>query len=176
VQEEKANQQGVKLSEWDAKRRDYTIYECYCELDIKGFEHKIKGEESGLEVPYRVTIEASSRRILSITRDYDEETAELPMRRRNFVKYTFVPGLGFYDIGLGHILGNTTTAVTAAWRELLDAGMFANFPGFLYAKASGRQMTNNFRVPPGGAAQIDTAATTSARRSCRCPTRSRRKP
>lgn len=155
VQEEKANQQGVKF-EWDATRRDYTIYECYCELDIPGFEHKIKGEETGLEVPYRVTIETTSRKILSIVRDYDESTAELPIRRRTFVKYTFVPGFGFYDIGLGHILGNTTTAITAAWRELLDAGMFANFPGFLYAKASARQSTNNFRVPPGGAAQIDT--------------------
>jgi hypothetical protein len=93
---------------------------------------------------------------LSLVRNYDEDTADLPEARINFVKYTFVPGFGFYDIGLLHILGNTTNAVTAAWRELLDAGMYANFPGFLYAKQSGRQNSNIFRVPPGGGAQIDT--------------------
>ena len=60
-------------------------------------------------------------------------------------------------MGLLHILGNTTNGLTAVWRELLDAGMYSNFPGFLYAKTSGRQNSNIFRVPPGGGAQIDTA-------------------
>jgi hypothetical protein len=72
------------------------------------------------------------------------------------VKYTFVPGMGFYDIGLLHILGNTTNAMTAAWRELLDAGMYANFPGFLMADTGARQNTNIFRVPPGGGALVKT--------------------
>ncbi|MEY4951647.1 MAG: hypothetical protein RL299_71, partial [Pseudomonadota bacterium] len=80
----------------------------------------------------------------------------MPEARRTFVKYTFVPGFGFYDIGLLHILGNTTNAVTAAWRELLDAGMYANFPGFLISDTGSRQNTNTFRIPPGGAAQIKT--------------------
>jgi len=107
-------------------------------------------------VPYRVTIDVSSRQILSVNRNYEEDEQELPEAKKVFVKYTFVPGMGFYDIGLLHILGNTTNALTAAWRELLDAGMYANFPGFLYAKAAGRQNSNIFRVPPGGGAQIDT--------------------
>jgi hypothetical protein len=64
--------------------------------------------------------------------------------------------LGFYDIGLLHILGNTTNALTAAWREMLDNGMYANFPGFLMADTGGRQNTNIFRVPPGGGAQVKT--------------------
>jgi hypothetical protein len=64
--------------------------------------------------------------------------------------------MGFYDIGLLHILGNTTNAITAAWRELLDAGMYANFPGFLYADTGARQNTNIFRVPPGGGALVKT--------------------
>ena len=68
-----------------------------------------------------------------------------------------MPGLKFYGMGLLHILGNTTNGLTAVWRELLDAGMYSNFPGFLYAKTSGRQNSNIFRVPPGGGAQIDTA-------------------
>jgi hypothetical protein len=156
VQEAKAAQQGISTDSMNPDDRDREIYEVYCELDIKGFEHKFKGKPSGLEIPYRVTIDVSSREILSIVRNYNEDTAELPEARKTFVKYTFVPGFGFYDIGLLHILGNTTNAVTAAWRELLDAGMFANFPGFLISDTGSRQNTNIFRIPPGGAAQVKT--------------------
>lgn len=156
AQREERSVQGIAAGSFRPEDRDREIYECYCELDIPGFEHKYKGKVSGLEVPYRVTIDLSSREILSIVRNYDEDDAELPEARTNFVKYTFVPGLGFYDIGLLHILGNTTNAITAAWREMLDAGMYANFPGFLYSDAGGRQNTNIFRVPPGGGALIKT--------------------
>jgi hypothetical protein len=156
AQREKAAQQGVTIDQDNPDDRDREIYECYCDLDIRGFEHKWKGKETGLEIPYRVTIDASSREILSIARNYDEDSADLPEARANFVKYTFVPGMGFYDIGLLHILGNTTNAVTAAWREMLDAGMFANFPGFLMADTGARQNTNIFRVPPGGGALVKT--------------------
>ncbi|UOF80304.1 head to tail connecting protein [Caudoviricetes sp.] len=156
VQEAKASQQGVTLESMNPDDRDREIYEVYCELDIKGFEHKYKGKPSGLEIPYRVTIDVSSRQILSIVRNYNEDTAKLPEARKTFVKYTFVPGFGFYDIGLLHVLGNTTNAVTAAWRELLDAGMYANFPGFLISDTGSRQNTNVFRIPPGGAAQVKT--------------------
>ena len=109
-----------------------------------------------LEVPYRVTIDVSSKEILSIVRNYNENTKELPVPRQQFVAYVFVPGLGFYPIGLLHILGNTTNAITAAWRELLDAGMYSNFPGFLMADTGARQNTNIFRVPPGGGALVKT--------------------
>jgi hypothetical protein len=148
--------EGVADSAMNPLDRDRQIYECYCELDIAGFEHKWKGKESGLEIPYRVTIDVSTKQILSIVRNYDEEEDQLPMARQNFVKYTFVPGVGFYDIGLLHILGNTTNAITAAWRELLDSGMYANFPGFLLADTGARQNTNIFRVPPGGGALVKT--------------------
>jgi hypothetical protein len=156
VQREKNEQQGVKPENMNPEDRDREIYECYCELDIKGFEHKWKGKETGLEIPYRVTIDVTSRKILSIVRNYNEDDQELPTPRKVFVKYTFVPGMGFYDIGLLHILGNTTNAITAAWRELLDAGMFNNFPGFLMADMGARQNTNIFRVPPGGMALVKT--------------------
>lgn len=155
--EAKASQQGITTTSANPEDRDREIYEIYCELDIKGFEHKFKGKITGLEIPYRVTIDVSSREILSITRNYDQpEAGMLPEARTTFVKYTFVPGLGFYDIGLLHILGNTTNAITAAWRELLDAGMYANFPGFLISDVGARQNTNIFRVPPGGGAQVKT--------------------
>lgn len=156
VQREQLSQQGISPDSYNPDDRDREIYECYCELNIRGFEHKFKGKETGLEIPYRVTIDVSSREILSVVRNFDEVDGELPDSRTNFVKYTFVPGMGFYDIGLLHILGNTTNAITAAWRELLDAGMYSNFPGFLLADTGARQNTNIFRVPPGGGALVKT--------------------
>jgi hypothetical protein len=155
VQIEKRSQEGIAVSVTNPDDRDREIYECYCELDMQGFHHKWKGKVTGLEIPYRVTIDASTKKILSIVRNYDDD-GELPEARQNFVKYTFVPGFGFYDIGLLHILGNTVNAITAAWRELLDAGMYANFPGFLMAETGARQNTNIFRVPPGGGALVKT--------------------
>ena len=156
-QRQEKDQQGVSDTIASTDDRDREIYECYCELDIKGYEHKHKGKPSGLEVPYRVTIDVSSKEVLSIVRNYDDsKETGLPEARQVFVKYTFVPGLGFYDIGLLNILGNTTNAITAAWRELLDAGMYSNFPGFLMADTGARQNTNIFRVPPGGGALVKT--------------------
>jgi hypothetical protein len=157
LDEEKKSQQGLTVNNYRPDDRDREIYEICCELNIPGFEHKHKGKDSGLEIPYVVTIDLSTRQILAISRNFDEDDQELPTARTRYVKYTFVPGLGFYDIGLLHILGNTTNAVTAAWREMLDNGMYANFPGFLTAKSGTRQNTNIFRIPPGGSAQIDTA-------------------
>ena len=156
LQREERDQQGISAESTNPLDRDREIYECYCELDIKGLEHKHKGKITGLEIPYRVTIDVSSKEILSIVRNYDEEVADLPVAKKVFVKYTYVPGFGFYDIGLLHILGNTTNAITAAWRELLDAGMYSNFPGFLMADTGARQNTNIFRVPPGGGALVKT--------------------
>lgn len=156
-QKEERDQQGLSEAPSVNIDRDREIYECYCEIDLQGFEHKYKGKLSGLEVPYRVTIDVSSKEILSIVRNYNEpEEGSLPDARKVFVKYTFVPGFGFYDIGLLNILGNTTNAITAAWREMLDAGMYSNFPGFLMADTGARQNTNIFRVPPGGGALVKT--------------------
>lgn len=154
--EVKKNIEGIAQSESNPDDNSRQIYEIYCELDVKGFEHKHKGKHSGLTIPYRVTIDVSSRQILSIVRNYDEDTKEFPEAREAFVQYTFIPGLGFLGIGLVHILGNTTNAITAAWREMLDAGMFASFPGFLYSDTSGRQDSTIFRVPPGGGVKIHT--------------------
>jgi len=156
VQREKNAQQGISPESMNPEDRDREIYEVYCELDLPGFEHKHKNKPSGLEIPYIVTIDFSSQQVLSVVRNYAEDDQDLPTARRRFVKYTFVPGMGFYDIGLLHILGNTTNAITAAWRELLDAGMYNNFPGFLMADTGARQNTNIFRVPPGGGALVKT--------------------
>lgn len=138
-----------------AEQNDRDIYECYCELDIPGYEHEEDGEKTGLRLPYRVTIDKVSEQVLEIRRWWkDGDTSYL--RRQVFVDYIFVPGLGFYGLGFLHLLGNTTMALTAALRLCIDNGMFANFPGFLYAKGAGRQLTNEFRVAPGSGVAIDT--------------------
>ena len=175
VDEQKDSQQGIQRGQFNRPEdRPREVYECYCFLNIKDYEHKWKGKESGLEIPYRVTIDVSSKQILSIIRNYDRtpkgEKESLPEARIPFSKYTYVPGFGFYDIGLLHILGNTTNALTATWRELLDAGMYACFPGALISKLASRQNSNILRIPPGGTAQIDTGGTCqSSRLSCSLP-------
>lgn len=138
--------------------QDYTVYECYCELDIPGFEHKEEGdsEPSGLPLPYRVTLDKDSRTILEIRRNWREEDpdqkAKIP-----FVGFPYVraPGTGIYGAGQLHILGNITMALTAMLRESIDAGMYANFPGGLIAASATRQKTNEIRVAPGSLAPID---------------------
>ena len=116
----------------------HTIMECYCELDIPGFEHVDEhGNISGLPLPYKVTIEHDTRQVLEVRRDSRPDMPGLPQRRQTFVKFGFVEGLGFYGLGLMHLLGNTTNTMTSIWRLLLDALMFGNFPGFLYAESRG---------------------------------------
>jgi len=135
---------------------DHQIWECYCELDIEGFEHKVKGKPSGLPLPWRVTIHVESKQILEIRSNVleTEDDNALPVAREVFVLFPYIPGFGFWPIGLGALLGNSTKALTEAWRVLLDAGMFANFPGFFYLQTDARQLHNNFRIPPGGAVPI----------------------
>jgi hypothetical protein len=160
AQREMRRQQGQTDATLNPDDRDRQLYEIYCDLDLVGYEHQWKGRASGLEIPYRVTVDVTSHQVLSLVRDYPEpdpaDADPLPKRRETFVQYTYVPGFGFYALGLGHILGNTTNAITAAWREMLDNGMFANFPGFLIAKAATRQQTSILRVPPGGGQPVDT--------------------
>lgn len=155
VDKQKADTQGVDNSNQQPEDREFTVYEVYCELDLKGFEHKEKGVATGLRLPYRVALDKDSQKVLAIHRNWAKDD-ERKLPKLPFVKYSFIPGLGFYDLGLIHVVGNTTNALTAAWREMLDAGMFANFPGFLYAKLGGRQNTNEMRVPPGGGVGFDT--------------------
>jgi len=156
VKQEIADVVGAKPEPMRPKDVDYTLFECYCELDIDAFAPpQFKGK--ALPLPYRVTIEKDSKQILEISRNWKKDDP-LCQARQTFVQYPFIPALGFYSLGFLHLLGNTTLALTAATREMLDAGMFANFPGFVYAKQVGRQLTNQFRCPPGGGVAIDLPA------------------
>lgn len=153
VSEAKAEIIGVQAQPQDPRDADYELYECYCELELDQFAPK-KFKNKGLALPYRVTIERNSRKVLDVRRNW-RETDEECLPREFFVEFSYDKAFGFYGIGLLHILGNTTKTLTAAWRELIDSGMYANFPGFIYAKGAGRQLTNQFRVPPGGGIGLD---------------------
>jgi hypothetical protein len=144
--------QGLTMFSQLAADHPHTIFECSTGLDP---EVVGDGAGDGTYRPYKVTIEETSRTVLSIRRNWAEDD-ELKMPRREYVKYAYIDGLGFYPIGLFHILGNTVRALTAAFREFLDAGMFANFPGGLISDVGGRQITNEIRVAPGSLAPIQT--------------------
>lgn len=147
--------EGTSTNNQRPEDRNYTVLECYCYLDLKGYEHKKKnGDLTGLPLPYRVTIEKDSKEILEIRRDW-KEGDDTHKRRRHLVKYPLFPGLGFYDYGFVHILGNTTRVLSAITSLCVDQGMFANFPGGLIDKSATRQETNQIRPAPGGFKPID---------------------
>ena len=137
--------------------QNFTLYEVYCELDLPGFEHTDEdGTPTGLALPYRVTIEETSREILEIRRNWDEDDPD-QIAKIPFVLFPYSTGLSrIYGSGLGQLLGNMAMALTALMRITIDSGMMSTFPGLLKAKGTGRQLSNEIRVPPGGAAEIDT--------------------
>lgn len=152
--------QGVTAQKTRPEDQPYTIWETQCELDLDEFipakgkpGAKFRGE--GIPLPYCVSMDKDSRQILAIRRDWDEDDDDAN-RKRMYVKYPYVPGPGFYGTGLLNILGNCSAAMTAAWREALDAGMFASFPGGLVAKSGTRQNSSMFRVAPGEFMAIET--------------------
>lgn len=154
-----SEQQGVTPVAERPQDSNYTIYECYCYLDIPGYEDKGEnGKDSGVPLPWKVTIEKGSQQILEVRRDWDQKD-ENKLRRKLYVLYPFELGFGFWPFGLGHMLANANKAVSGAWRILLDNGSISNFPGFLYSKALGKQNSLDFRIPAGGGQPIDTSAT-----------------
>jgi hypothetical protein len=156
VDEKIAAIQGVSNSKQRPEDQPYTLWETQCELDLDQFAPKeYKGK--GIELPYLVTMDKDTMQILAIRRDWKpEDEDEECERKRMYVKYPYVPGPGFYGTGLLNILGNSTAAMTAAWRISLDSGMLATFPGFLVAKLAGRQNTSDLVVNPATGTPIET--------------------
>ena len=122
----------------------YVILEQHCYLDI---------EEEGVPCPYIVTVEEQSREVLSIRRNYKQDDPNKE-KRSHFVHYRFVPGFGFYGLGLIHFLGNLTMSATAAMRSLIDAGQFANLPGGFKAKGV-RMVGDNDPIAPGEFKEVE---------------------
>ena len=104
------------------------IFEMHVDLDLEGFEDMSQdGEPTGIKLPYIISIDRTSNKVLSIYRNYSQAD---PLKRKNdyFVHYKFLPGLGFYGFGLIHMIGGLTRTATTALRQLLDAGTLSNLP------------------------------------------------
>jgi len=137
------------------ENRNRTVYEVHTVLDIEGFEDlDQQGMPTGLKLPYIVTIEEDSQKILSIRRNYRENDL-LKNKINYFVQYKFLPGLGFYGLGLSHMIGGLSKASTSILRQLIDAGTLANLPaGF---KARGMRIRDeDDPLQPGEFRDIDT--------------------
>tara|TARA_R100001015_G_C4629758_1_gene190853 strand:+ start:348 stop:2750 length:2403 start_codon:yes stop_codon:yes gene_type:complete len=131
VTEEINNIDGVSPSQIDY---DCTILECHVDLDIEGFEDlDDDGEPTGIKVPYVVTISYDNGQILSIRRNYMEDDEDR-RKMQYFVHYKFLPGFGFYGLGLIHTIGGLSRTATAALRQLIDAGTLANLPAGFKAR------------------------------------------
>jgi len=122
---------GISASQIDY---DCTILECHVDLDIEGYEDvDDDGEPTGIKVPYVVTISQDNGQILSIRRNYREED-ELRRKIQYFVHFKFLPGFGFYGLGLIHTIGGLSRTATAALRQLIDAGTLSNLPAGFKAR------------------------------------------
>ena len=113
---------------------DCTILECHVDLDLEGYEDVDEdGEFTGIKIPYIVTISMDNGQVLSIRRNYREED---PLRKKiqYFTHYKFLPGFGFYGLGLIHTIGGLSRTATAALRQLIDAGTLSNLPAGFKAR------------------------------------------
>jgi hypothetical protein len=135
-------------------QRMYTLLECHVDLDLEGFEDvRPDGEPTGIKIPYIVTVEEGTRKVLSIRRNYEIGDAQ-KNKISYFVHFKFLPGLGFYGFGLTHMIGGLSRTATAALRQLLDAGTLSNLPaGF---KMRGIKMRDEAQsIQPGEFRDVD---------------------
>ena len=146
VEEKERKLSGIEKNSY--KDDQYTLLEMHVDLDIEGFEHP-----DGIKLPYIVTIDEGSSEVLSIYRNYSQEDS-LYKKQQYFVHYKFMPGLGFYGLGLIHMIGGLSRTATAALRQLIDAGTLANLPaGF---KARGLRVADDDQpIQPGDFRDVD---------------------
>ena len=142
---------GIEPSQIDY---DCTILECHVDLDLEGYEDVDEdGEPTGIRVPYIVTMTLDNGQVLSIRRNYLEED-DLKKKIAYFTHYKFLPGFGFYGLGLIHTIGGLSRTATAALRQLIDAGTLSNLPaGF---KARGLRIRDDDNpLQPGEFRDVD---------------------
>ena len=133
----------------------YTILECHVNLDLEGFEDLgPDGEPTGIKLPYVVTIEEGSRRVLSIRRNFAPNDPK-KNKIQYFVHFKFLPGLGFYGLGLIHMIGGLSRTATAALRQLLDAGTLSNLPAG-FKQRGVRVKDDAANIQPGEFKDVDT--------------------
>ena len=134
------------LAQGEANDPQYTLLEQHCFLNLND-------DEEGIALPYVVTADLESRKVLSVRRNYDENDPKF-QKKLHFTHYKYVPGFGFYGLGLIHFLGNLTMTATTAMRSLVDAGQFANLPGGFKARGV-RMVGDNSPISPGEFKEVE---------------------
>ena len=145
IEERKAEEGGYSITDDDR----YTIYEVHADLVIEGFDDC----EDEIAKPYVVTIERGTSNVLAIRRNWDPED-DLKLKRQHFVHYVYVPGFGFYGLGLIHIIGGYARAGTSIVRQLVDAGTLSNLPGGLKSRGL-RIKGDDTPIEPGEFRDVD---------------------
>ena len=150
IEKQKAEETGMSATQDDRFR----ILEMHVNIDLKGFEHTDKkGRETGIALPYVVTIEKASRTILAIRRNWYEDDV-LHTKRQHFVHYQYIPGFGFYGYGLIHLIGGYAKSATMLIRQLVDAGTLSNLPGGLKSRGL-RIKGDDTPIQPGEFRDVD---------------------
>lgn len=144
IEKKKAEEGGYELTDDDR----YTLLEIHADLIIDGYD-----DEDGIAKPYVVTIERGTQKILAIRRNWNPEDP-LMLKRNHFVHYVYVPGFGFYGLGLIHIIGGYARAGTSLIRQLVDAGTLSNLPGGLKSRGL-RIKGDDTPIAPGEFRDVD---------------------
>ena len=139
----------------------YTIYECHVDLNLDGYEDMTEGDdgeevETGIMLPYVVTIIKGTNDILSIRRNWKEDD-DLRLKRQHFVHYQYIPGFGAYGFGLFHLIGGFAKSATSLMRQLVDAGTLSNLPGGLKSRGL-RIKGDDTPIAPGEWRDVDVAS------------------
>jgi len=131
----------------------HTLYEMHVDWDLAGFEDQDGGEDTGVALPYVITVDVGSSEVLSIRRNWIEDD-EFKRRRNHFVHYEYLPGMGFYGFGLIHLIGGMAKSATSLLRQLVDAGTLSNLPGGLKARGL-RIKGDDSPIMPGEFRDVD---------------------
>ena len=148
-----------KYNELTGERQTYendnrhTILEMMVDLDLKGFEDRKDGQVTGIALPYVITLDYQSGKILAIRRNFIEGDP-LKKRRQHFVHYQYLPGMGFYGFGLIHLIGGIAKSATSLLRQLVDAGTLSNLPGGLKSRGL-RIKGDDTPIMPGEFRDVD---------------------
>ena len=141
----------------DLNDERYTLYECHVDLELDGFEDvDDEGNETGIMVPYVVTLIKGTHDILSVRRNWNEGD-ELRLKRQHFVHYQYIPGFGAYGFGLFHLIGGFAKSATSIMRQLIDAGTLSNLPGGLKSRGL-RIKGDDTPIAPGEFRDVDVAS------------------
>ena len=150
IEQQKAKEDGMSAIQDDR----YRMLEMHVDMDLKGYEDKNKqGEKTGIALPYVVTVEKGTGKILAIRRNWYEGD-RLHMKRQHFVHYQYIPGFGFYGYGLIHLIGGYAKSATMIIRQLVDAGTLSNLPGGLKSRGL-RIKGDDTPIQPGEFRDVD---------------------